>query len=203
MKITLSLILTKGKNLYLIIALIISAALLLTFNNFNIELYFFLNNFLYFFIFFALGFLLKKLKNIPVNRILAVFTFLIVLIVSIFLVKNYYYIVANIRNPLQYITDISITLVCLGMIFFFSNIFKENRLINYISNNTLTIMCIHIPFNSFACGVLKHIFFINTTQIPTLFALIAALFSLISTILVAIVLNKYAPLLIGKKQTKD
>jgi surface polysaccharide O-acyltransferase-like enzyme len=90
------------------------------------------------------------------------------------------------------------------MIFFLSNTFgKNNTIVRFISNNTLTIMGIHIPFNGIFAGIAKNVFHVDTSQMPVLAALIIAVMSVCCSLVFAYLMHRSIPVLIGERQMKN
>ena len=71
------------------------------------------------------------------------------------------------------------------------------RSIRYISDNTLSIMGIHILFNGTMSGFVKIVLDVNTSAMPLPIALGIASCSMIGSLIFAAFMNKYSPTLIG------
>ena len=157
-----------------------------------------------FFLFFILGYFLKdffiKMPEFIHGYKAAILS--LILIIFQFIFAYYFY---NKIFPTVSIIDYALFFI-MGLsgifcVFCICNISKkQNKIINYISANTLTILCVHIPISGLILGGLKNLFGLNTSAVPLVIALCITFVSMSCSLVAARFFHKYIPVIIGEKK---
>lgn len=120
---------------------------------------------------------------------------------SAFLIKDE----NGVSELIFFIMNIIVAFSGIGMIlslsFYAIYIIKDENiiaLIRYVSDNTLSIMGLHILFNGILCGFVKNVLNVNTMHVPMFIAIGIACVSMTLSLYFGSVLTKYMPKLIGK-----
>ena len=93
----------------------------------------------------------------------------------------------------------SLAFICKKM----QDIFGDNRIIRYLAGNTLLICAFHLSSFTFMKGIMLYVFKINPKILSgTLFAnMIFAIISIAICLLVSYIINKYMPIISGRRQS--
>jgi fucose 4-O-acetylase-like acetyltransferase len=168
----------------------------------NIDFYYSIGGTIQWFLFFLIGYHWKiyflSASNKTSDKSL-LFTFALSLFVFIGIV--FYSSQFELHQPLFIFCKKILTAIP-GIIMTCSGAFllkKSNKLIQYISENTLIIMCIHLLILGPLCGIMKIYFHIDTHSFPSLLAFICSFIVLFLSLIVSEFFNKYFPYWVGKK----
>ena len=196
----------KIRNNYLMIISIILIPLFYIYTDMHqITMYFSIPNMTCFFLFFIGGYYTRnifiKLSGYSTG-IKALAISLILIIIQLFLA--YHLKVMPVKSITDYIIFSLLAISGIFFIFYLSNISgKQNKIMKLISDNTMTIMCIHIPINGLITGSLKNLFNMDTSAIPAIIAIFIAITSLACSLIAAKFFRKYIPIIIGEKKQKE
>jgi fucose 4-O-acetylase-like acetyltransferase len=168
----------------------------------GIETYYSIGNTIQWFVFFLIGYHWKAYFLSASNRTSdksLLFTFVLSLLVFIGVV--FYSSQFELHQPLFIFCKKILTAIP-GILMTCSGAFllkKSYRLIQYISENTFIIMCIHLLILGFLCGFMKIYFHIDTQSFPSLLAFICSFIILFLSLIASEFFNKYFPYWVGKR----
>lgn len=104
-----------------------------------------------------------------------------------------------------FLKNIAVAFIGISMIlalsFYLASIIHQRKIlkmIKYISDNTLSILGLHILFNGTLSGFVKIVLGIDTTRMPMFWGIGIACVSMTSSLCFGAILTRYIPRLVGK-----